>query len=422
ISSTVANNGTILANGGAVALTGGTVTGGNVIAADGGTLTASSSTILNDVNLIVNDSLSSASIGGTITGSTIGVGGTLTLNGATISDTVLANYGIVNVSGGLNTMSGTLVNEAAGTMNIGSGSALEFEAGAADSFANPGTINVAATGALIIDSAGDFAQYQVQTLTGGTYNIAGMFQFAGADIVTNQADLALAGSGVVEDGSLANGLRDFSDNGDQGQFSLLNGATFTSGGDFANSGAVTIDAGSDFNAGANTYTQTGGSTIVDGTLLAATIDLNGGDISGTGTLEGNLDNQGDVDPGDAPGTLIIDGDYTQSSSGVLNIEIDGASDFDRLAISGDAELDGTLNVTFGGGFGPQNLETFTIMTFRSVSGDFTSMNPAGNWLEIRTTDSLSLEYILPEPSTWVLLAFGLMGLGWFRRCDSLRHD
>ena len=416
--------GTILANGGTVQLPGPgggseTITGGNISVVNGGTLTASSSTILNGVTMSV-DGTSSASLGGQVgNGSGVVVSGTLTLDGAKFNGSLLTNGGTVNTTvSTLSTLSGALIHNAGAIINVVNGSALELESGG--TYTNAGTINVMNTAQLSVLNGADLTNFQSGTLTGGTYNIAGTMNFDIGDLVTNQAAITMSGSGSVwADASGPNGLSDFSTNGAQGQFSLLNGASLQSGGDFTNSGAVTIGAGSSFtmgSSGTNNYTQTGGSTVVDGTLQATTVNLNGGDISGTGALVANVENEGSVDPGDAPGTLTIEGNYTQGSGGVLDIEIDGASDYDRLIVTGAAQLNGTLNVTFGGGFSPYDFETFSdVMTFTSVTGNFSSVDQPGNWVEIWSSNTLSLEFVTPEPSTWVLLAAGLIGFGWFRR-------
>jgi hypothetical protein len=56
---------------------------------------------------------------------------------------------------------------------------------------------------------------------------------------------------------------------------------------------------------------------------------------------------------DSPGILTIVGDYTQTSGGVLVVEIGGlnpGTDFDQLNITGQATLDGTLTVNLINGF------------------------------------------------------------------------
>ena len=135
-----------------------------------------------------------------------------------------------------------------------------------------------------------------------------------------------------------------------------------------------------------TYTQTGGSTLLaGGTLGALSVNLNGGDLSGDGTVAANVNNiAGRVNPGGVgtAGTINIvavpfgvTGNYTQGDSGVLNIDIGGltaGSEFDQLNVSGAATLVGTLNV------GLINFaaagDSFRFLTFNSLSGNFATQN------------------------------------------------
>ncbi len=75
------------------------------------------------------------------------------------------------------------------------------------------------------------------------------------------------------------------------------------------------------------YTQTAGITTVDGTLSAANFNLNGGSLDGTGIIQANVINAAVITPGDQPGTLTIQGNYTQASSGALDIDIASATQF-----------------------------------------------------------------------------------------------
>jgi len=78
-----------------------------------------------------------------------------------------------------------------------------------------------------------------------------------------------------------------------------------------------------------------------------------------------------------PGILNITGNYTQTSTGTLNIEIGGVtagSQFDRFNISGLATLGGTLNISLIGGFVPNAGDSFQIMTFGSRAGTFAAIN------------------------------------------------
>jgi hypothetical protein len=108
-----------------------------------------------------------------------------------------------------------------------------------------------------------------------------------------------------------------------------------------------------------------------------------GSITGSGLIVGDLENvEGNVAPGNSPGTLTIDGDYTQGSGGTLSIEIAGPSpgaQHDRLVVDGQANLAGTLDVTLIDSFTPLDGHTFHILDFSSVSGDFDLLNLPGGF-------------------------------------------
>jgi hypothetical protein len=78
-----------------------------------------------------------------------------------------------------------------------------------------------------------------------------------------------------------------------------------------------------------------------GTLVSA------GRIEGGGTVNGSLENSGVIAPGSSPGTLTVNGSYTQGAGGRLDIAIagTGAGQFDALAVGGSANLNGTVALT-----------------------------------------------------------------------------
>src|SRR5262249_15996432 len=143
---------------------------------------------------------------------------------------------------------------------------------------------------------------------------------------------------------------------------------------FLTSGTVTIEARATFRTG--DYVQTRGTTTVDGmlSLLApSTVFLTGGLLTGRGTINGNVVNAAELQPGDSPGVLTINGNYTQTADGILEVEIGGptvGSQYDRLAINGTASLAGTLNVIILNGFVPPTGTAFSVLTFRAHRGDF----------------------------------------------------
>jgi hypothetical protein len=171
--------------------------------------------------------------------------------------------------------------------------------------------------------------------------------------------------------------------------------TAANSGGFTNSGTVTVGAGVTLNVAGN-FTQTGGTTSLNGaTLQATSVNINGGTLSGLGTIIGNVTNAGVLDVGDSPnqttqsvGLLAIKGNYTQTSLGTLNIEIGGniaGTQYDQLAITGSASLNGTLDVSFINGFHPLS-GVWTLLKYASRSGMFATAHvPPGHGVHYNPT-------------------------------------
>ena len=84
-----------------------------------------------------------------------------------------------------------------------------------------------------------------------------------------------------------------------------------------------------------------GKLSVNGTLSGVTRVIKGGVLKGVGTLS-EVINEGVVSPGNSIGTLNISGNYTQSSSGILEVELNSFGQADLLLVAGDANLDGLV--------------------------------------------------------------------------------
>jgi outer membrane autotransporter protein len=130
--------------------------------------------------------------------------------------------------------------------------------------------------------------------------------------------------------------------------------------------------------GKNTYTGAttvnAGSLIVDGSIASVQTLVNaGGLLGGHGSVGGSLVNSGIVSPGDSPGTLTVNGNYTQNSGGMLRIEMAGLapSQHDLLAVNGHASLAGTLQLIGLSGFTLHVGDQVTFLTANGgVSGTF----------------------------------------------------
>ncbi|MGK2857004.1 MAG: hypothetical protein ACSLFQ_07350 [Thermoanaerobaculia bacterium] len=149
----------------------------------------------------------------------------------------------------------------------------------------------------------------------------------------------------------------------------------TIGVDVTNNDEFEVGAGSVTFASA-AYTQVGGKTTVSGGSLAGQVNINGGTFSGTGTVNGNFVNGGTIQLA-APisfGQLTVNGTFAQQPTGVVQIKIGSANQFDRLVISGLATLGGQLSLSFLGGFVPTAGMQFPIITFGTSLGQFAIQN------------------------------------------------
>jgi filamentous hemagglutinin family protein len=127
------------------------------------------------------------------------------------------------------------------------------------------------------------------------------------------------------------------------------------------------------NIAGGTTTLAAGSVI---NALAVNV-LAGGTLTGAGTLSGTLSNNGTVSPGGtgAIGRLTVQGNYTQGSTGVLNIELQDTDAFDQLATN-KASLNGKLSIRALNGFVPALDSTFDVVTAvgDGSSGSFSSID------------------------------------------------
>ena len=129
--------------------------------------------------------------------------------------------------------------------------------------------------------------------------------------------------------------------------------------------ASTLTFNNALNLNGNELSLAGAGTANVNSVLHAgggTVNLNAGTLGGGGEVGGSVNNSfGTVAPGSSPGILTIDGNYTQGAGGTLALEIGGlvpGEDHDKLAVTGTADLNGTVAVELTGGFTPANNDTF----------------------------------------------------------------
>lgn len=146
-----------------------------------------------------------------------------------------------------------------------------------------------------------------------------------------------------------------------------------------------------------------------------------GTLAGTGTIEAPISNFGGViSPGNSAGLLHVAGDI-QQFAGVMAIQIGGlaaGTEYDLLDVSGDVYLGGNLKVDLFDGFVPSPGDTFQFLTAKNISGSFGSLHlptvPGGHWVYEQTPKTLSLTFVVPEPSTAVLVLPGILVVAFCR--------
>lgn len=321
----------VLAGMGGFSLQGGTISGGTVSLLDGQTLGIGFNTSNRLSNVTVNGDVLLSS-GGAYLRLAGTVGGTFRLSGDR------AFLGLDNAvtlaSGGSIIFSGT------------TGSRRGIEGTAA------GTSLTIASGA---------------TVQGGYGDVGSGFQFGGAITVTNQGTVSadVSGQSLIINGSTFTNT---------GTAQAVGGGTLginaTSLTNFAtgvlSNGAWRVTSSSTLNLGTGRNVSTNAASIVlDGTSSSfsapnslvsniGSLVLSGGRDLTLAPTGGNFTNSGILDLRSGS-TLSITGAFTQGSTGELRIEALGtnpATDFGRVAATGNVELNGGRTITFAGGWQP----------------------------------------------------------------------
>lgn len=270
----------------------------------------------------------------------------MNMGNETISNDV-ENNGLLELQGtytfsGLLSGTGVLDNTGTLTLTNGSGSLIQ------NSILNSGAINNL-----------------------GSYTLANVISGPGSFV--NGGSLNLTGSGLFGN-SISNtgaGLLNFS--GGAGQNILFTG-------NFQNASDVIFNAGQ-FGFNAAGFNQTAGNVIVQpGTQLTGNVNINGGALRGFANITGDLNVQsGQIVPGASPGLMTVSGDLNLGPTSVVDIEIQGNGgvqgvDFDCIVVSGNANLDGQLNLIdiSGGSLGAGNQYAF--LEASAINGSFAAVS------------------------------------------------
>lgn len=365
---------------------------------------------------------------------TVGTPMALTLTGT------LQGGGTVNAAGAVTWSSGLMAST--GTMNILSSIALDttstktLETGRVlnigDGAGATGSVTASHTGGMLAINGG--STLNVKADGAFTTNFDGTIQNTGAG--------APSAMNIQSGGS-------FTKNGGTGS-TIIGGGTGTL--NFSNAGTVHVATGTLAmgSSGTLAYNQSGPDsfTILEsGTVLAtSSLNLNGGTLKGTGTVQGSViagAGVNTIDPGFSPGVLTVNGNVTLSSTSTLAMEIGGLTQgtlYDYLDVNGTLTLAGLLNLSFLNDFqnslGMGNL--FTLATSdAAVLGGFSNVANGGFLTDMASLHTFSVHYgagslynpndvvlyaVTPEPGRALLLMLGLLGLTQRRKRHACAVD
>ena len=451
--------GTLNLNGGIVSV-GGTLTRGTYgtinlnshgtlqIGVGGTTGVLDVSTLTNNGTLIFNRS-DAYRYSGIISGTgavTKQEAGTLTLDGAN------TYTGLTTISvGTLQIGSGSTTGSIAG--NVVNNSSLIFNRSDTSTYSGM----ISGTGAVSKQGAGTLTLSGNNSYTGGTNLSAGVLAVGGTSalgtgpLALNGGTLRAASGGgsVATAVSLnANTTIDGSDALTIGGNVTLNGfntltfnntaQTTISGqiGESSTSILIKLGNGELQLTGANSYT--GGTLVQSGTVrinnttgsafgAGAVTAASGATLTGSGIISGAVQMNGTWAPGNSPGLVTVNSNVVLN--GILDMELGGvlratpssggAGYYDAINVLGGLTIGGTLNVVLSNDFVPSFGDSFEILQYGQLSGDFGTVNyPAlsGRLSWERTISAVSMTItVVPEPSTYAISAIASAGLASLMR-------
>ena len=191
----------------------------------------------------------------------------------------------------------------------------------------------------------------------GSLVSSGEIAIAGGGEVLVRAPAALTSSGTYESAgrTLVESGAFFDNSG-----SVTVGAT----GEFETPGMTTNEAGGTFENSGRTSVSSGGTLTNEGYFLHRQNAVLGGSGSFDNS-EGTASMKGVIEPGGSFGTLTFTGDFVQSPTSRIAVEVGGytpGDDFDQLAITGEAEFGGALSVALVDEFEPALGDSFPVIT------------------------------------------------------------
>ncbi|XHR31172.1 MAG: autotransporter-associated beta strand repeat-containing protein [Chthoniobacteraceae bacterium] len=208
------------------------------------------------------------------------------------------------------------------------------------------------------------------------------------------------------------------------------------------SGATLKNTGNTISTG--TLSVASGGTLNNNGAITAAVGISGV-LSGTGTITGNVFilNGGTLTPGNSAGTTTVNGNLSVADGAKVSLEFNSLSSFDKIVVNGGVSLSSSLTLTLSDTFLSECaaltsgttlvlLENdgtdavtgvYSSISYVTTSGTFavsgTAFTVGSTIYDISYTggdgNDVTLT-VVPEPSTWAMLAGGVGLLASFQRC------
>ena len=298
--------------------------------------------------------------GATLTGGTYTVSGTLEF-GASGTSIVTDAANITLIGSSAKMIDFASQNVLTDLASISSAGSFTLESGAnfttAGNFTNNGSLIVYPGSKFAITGTLSNFNSSTDTLTGGLYGVGGKLSFAGANIVTDAANIVLASTGeIVNSTNNSNGLANLATISKGASLTLEDNAKFTTVGNLTANGKLIIDSGSTLTiAGTLTNFNSSTNTLSSGAYtIGGTMEFTGANIVTNAT------------------NLTIEG----PSAKILNGTANGLANFANN--TGSFAVDGNGNFTTGSSaFTNSNFVTVTAGSSMTVGGGNTYTQSAG---------------------------------------------
>jgi len=268
----------------------------------------------------------------------------------------------------------------------------------------------------VIDGSGNMSKTGTGTLTltgtntytGTTTISAGTLQVGAG---TDSGSIA-SSNGIVNNGDLVYNVG----SGNRTYENVISGnGTLTQN---SAGGILTLTGNSTYGG---TTTVTAGTLLINGNNSGATGAFNvasGATLGGDGIIGGITTIYGNLNPGNSPGTITFGSGLTLDPNSTSNFEIAGIG-FDKVVVTGAINFGGILNLDNTGYTAVYGNSVDLFDWTGASSGSFTTITstPLGGGFSWDTSAiyTTGVIVVVPEPSTWALVAFSLTAVVIFRR-------